>query len=392
MSAIKQIQKKHIPSLSDLPKIYFEKGKNQLHKFIMIKLNGGLGTSMGCKGPKSLIRVTNNDTFFDIINKQYIYDQKVYQTSFPIYFMNSFNTDQETKSALNTTKMKSFLQDRIPRLVASTKLPFEANHSSSAWCPPGHGNVFLSLLNRGILEHAMNKGQEYAFISNSDNLGATLDLSILGYMVEKKSPFIMEVTPKTQLDVKGGALIKVKSKMQLLERAQVASEDVAMFEDISTFQLFNTNNIWVHLPTLYDLLTTNKLQLPTIVNKKNIDGTDCIQLETAMGSAISCIEGASAICVARDRFYPVKKTSDLLLLRSDLFKQNEAGRLYRVTPNKSLPKINLSKEYDSLAYFENVFKEIPSLQNVTSLTIKGPQKINKSLVLDGDEILSSPRK
>lgn len=41
-----------------------------LNKLVVVKLNGGLGTSMGCKGPKSLIGVRNENTFLDLTVQQ----------------------------------------------------------------------------------------------------------------------------------------------------------------------------------------------------------------------------------------------------------------------------------------------------------------------------------
>lgn len=44
--------------------------KDRLNKLVVIKLNGGLGTSMGCKGPKSVIPVRNDLTFLDLTLQQ----------------------------------------------------------------------------------------------------------------------------------------------------------------------------------------------------------------------------------------------------------------------------------------------------------------------------------
>jgi len=48
-----------------------------------------------------------------------------------------------------------------------------------SWYPPGHGDVYESFYNSGLLEQLLNDGKEYVFISNIDNLGATVDISIL---------------------------------------------------------------------------------------------------------------------------------------------------------------------------------------------------------------------
>lgn len=76
-------------------------------------------------------------------------------------------------------------------------------------------------------------GKEYMFVSNSDNLGAGVDLNILNFLLspgEKKSPeFLMEVTDKTRADVKGGTLINYDGKLRLLEIAQVPKDHVIKY-------------------------------------------------------------------------------------------------------------------------------------------------------------------
>jgi len=44
--------------------------RDMLNKLVVLKLNGGLGTSMGCKGPKSIISVRNELTFLDLTVQQ----------------------------------------------------------------------------------------------------------------------------------------------------------------------------------------------------------------------------------------------------------------------------------------------------------------------------------
>jgi UDP-N-acetylglucosamine pyrophosphorylase len=44
------------------------------------------------------------------------------------------------------------------------------------WCPPGHGDLYTALYGSGKLDELLADGVKYMFVSNSDNLGATLDL------------------------------------------------------------------------------------------------------------------------------------------------------------------------------------------------------------------------
>lgn len=54
-----------------------------MNKLVVVKLNGGLGTSMGCKGPKSLISVRNENTFLDLTVQQIEVGTPFYATSSP---------------------------------------------------------------------------------------------------------------------------------------------------------------------------------------------------------------------------------------------------------------------------------------------------------------------
>ena len=51
--------------------------KEFLSKLVVVKLNGGLGTSMGCTGPKSLISVRSGLNFLDLTVQQIEHLNKV---------------------------------------------------------------------------------------------------------------------------------------------------------------------------------------------------------------------------------------------------------------------------------------------------------------------------
>ena len=183
---------------------------------MVIKLNGGLGTSMGCQGPKSTITVRDDLTFLDLIIRQLENINMAFDSNVPLVLMNSFNTDEETNKIINKynhirVKIYTFNQSRYPRIDKDSLLPITrsaaTNSDLEAWYPPGHGDIYESLHNSGLLKMFIDEGKEYMFVSNSDNLGATVDLNILDFLLNppnaKKSPeFLMEVTDKTRADVK----------------------------------------------------------------------------------------------------------------------------------------------------------------------------------------------
>ena len=189
--------------------------------------------------------------------------------------------------------------------------------------PPGHGDLFESLHHSGTLDKLIAEGKEYLFIANVDNLGATVDTAILQHMVKSGAEFIMEVTDKTKADIKGGTLIQYENSIRLLEIAQVPAEHVDDFKSIKKFKIFNTNNLWVSLKAIKRVVENSELAMEIIVNHKSTDsGEKVIQLETAVGAAIKHFKGSHGINVPRTRFLPVKSTSDLFLITSDLYKLN----------------------------------------------------------------------
>ena len=205
----------------------------------------------------------------------------------------------------------------------------------------------------------------------------------------KNLDFLMEVTPRTELDRKGGSVCFQDKALSLLERVQVASNQLAIFEDISYFQYFNTNTIWVRIEAIKEAIEHDRLQLPVMINHKMVHQTEVIQFETAMGAAIRCFKNSACIHVERDRFFPVKKTSDLLLLQSNLVTKSEHGML-KWQQKKELPTIHLSHEYQTITGYESLVKQVPDISKLRELTVKGPVIFNQALRLSGKVSIINP--
>jgi UTP--glucose-1-phosphate uridylyltransferase len=374
-----------------------------LSKLVVIKLNGGLGTSMGCQGPKSTITVRDDLTFLDLIIRQLETINLAYDTNVPLVLMNSFNTDEETGKVIMKyghikVKIYTFNQSRYPRVDKDSLLPIAKSSALKsdleAWYPPGHGDIYESLHNSGLLNMFIDEGKEYMFVSNSDNLGATVDLNILNFLCnppnDKKSPeFLMEVTDKTRADVKGGTLINYEGKLRLLEIAQVPKDHVDEFKSISKFKIFNTNNLWVNLKAVQRVLEDETLHMEIIVNPKVLDtGINVIQLETASGAAIKSFNGALGINVPRSRFLPVKTTSDLVLIMSNLFIQKK-GLLEMNTLRSfnAVPLIKLGSGFTKVNECLKRFGSIPNCIELDHLTVSGDVTFGKGVILRGTVII-----
>jgi len=233
------------------------------------------------------------------------------------------------------------------------------------------------------------------FVSNSDNLGASLDMKILTYFAQKGAPFMMECCERTESDKKGGHLAVRNSDSHLIlrESAMCADEDEAAFQDTTKYRFFNTNNLWIRLDKLKEIIDKSGgfIPVPMIKNKKTVDPKDdssqkVIQLETAMGAAIECFDGATAIVVPRTRFAPVKKCNDLLLLRSDAYVIVDNKPVLNPECGGRAPVIDLdSKLYKLVGALEEATKGgIPSLVKCTRLTIKGLVRMSRKTKFVGD--------
>ena len=392
--------------LSDIS-IGEEQAAEALAGTVMIKLNGGLGTSMGMDRAKSLLPVRDGRTFLDLIVAQVRAARARYGAKLPLLFMNSFRTHVDTLAALAPYDDLAvdglgldFVQSQEPKLLADDLTPVEwPADPSLEWCPPGHGDLYTSLVSSGVLDRLVGLGYRYASISNSDNLGAAPNGTIAGWFAASGAPYAAEVCRRTAADRKGGhlAIRKADGRLILRDTAQTASDEMAYFTDEHRHPYFHTNNLWFDLQALADILAERNavLGLPMIKNVKTVDPSDStspevIQIESAMGAAIEVFEGATAIGVGRERFLPVKTTNDLLLLRSDVYEVASDGRL--IQRQTSAPLVDLDPRfYKTIAGFDKRFPDdAPSLKQAQRLRVEGDWTFNAGVSVVGDVTLTDP--
>ncbi len=373
-----------------------------LRQLVVIKLNGGLGTSMGLQKAKSLLEIKPGVTFLDLIVRQIKALRKDSSNGVRLLLMNSFSTSADTMRYLKRYAEDGFaetaevelMQNKVPKLRQDTLEPVQMpQHPELEWCPPGHGDLYASLAGSGRLDELLARGVRYAFVSNSDNLGAQVDPGFLAWFARSGAPFVMEVTRRTEADKKGGHLARRKKDGQLILRevAQCPPEDIPHFQDLSRHRFFNTNNLWIRLDSLKQLMQEHKgvIPLPIICNSKHADprdpsSPDVFQLETAMGAALQCFTGAAAVCVPRSRFFPVKTCSDLLLLRSDAVEIDAAGRMFLAPECDGVAPVvqldpTLYKLVDSLEPLG-----VPSLKHVRHLSVRSEHHFSPGEPLIGD--------
>ena len=401
----------NLPHFDSLPNDSVQGGEG-FNQLAVIKLNGGLGTGMGLDRAKSLIRVKDDDTFLDFIARQILYLREAGRApNLAFYLMNSFSTQQDTLDylrkypALATAGKLDFLQSKAPKLDAQTLEPVSwPADPDLEWCPPGHGDIYPSMLGSGLLDRLLARGVNYLFVSNADNLGATVDSKLLGYFAGSGCSFLMEVAERTGADRKGGHLARRSGDGQLLlrESAQTPRADAGPFQDIERHRYFNTNSLWIRLDHLQTEMIRRggALPLALITNTKTVDPRDArspkvLQLECAMGAAIECFEKSGAVVVPRSRFAPVKTTSDLLALRSDAYRVTEDFRLVLDSSRRGQPPlVELDENYfKMLADFEaRLTHGAPSMIGCESLKVAGNVSFAKGVVLRGKVALTNPAK
>ena len=400
----------HVPSFHDVYEtINHEKAVDAFSKTAFIKLNGGLGTSMGLERAKSLLPVRRHKArqmrFIDIIIGQVLTARVKLGVKLPLTFMNSFRTSADTIRVLN--RNHKFTQEEVPIEIVQhrePKLNEETGEPASfpdnpelEWCPPGHGDLFSTIWESGLLDTLQSQGFEYLFISNSDNLGARPSRTLAQHFENTGAPFMVEVATRTYADRKGGHIVRDKATGRLLlrEMSQVHDDDKADAQNIDKHPYFNTNSIWVRIDALQEKLAeyNGVLPLPVIRNMKTVDPTDSsstsvVQLETAMGAAISLFEGAICVQVDRMRFLPVKTTDDLFIMRSDRFHLTDSYEME--DGNYIFPSVKLDpRYYKNIHDFDERFPySVPSLAAANSVTIEGDWTFGRDVVMFADAKLS----
>ena len=257
-----------------------------IRKTAVIKLNGGLGTSMGMERAKSLLCVRRGLSFLDIIARQVLHLRQQYDATLPLLFMNSFRTSADTMAALARYEdlpveglPLEFLQNKEPKLLAADLLPAAyPKDPDLEWCPPGHGDIYTALRGTGLLARLIDAGYRYVFVSNSDNLGGVPDARVAGWFAQSGAPFAIEAVRRTPSDRKGGhfARRKADGRIVLRESAQTVDADREALADLDRHKFCSTNNLWFDMQAMTEALDARGgiLGLPLIRNVKHLDPAD----------------------------------------------------------------------------------------------------------------------
>ena len=324
--------------------------------------------------------------------------------------MNSFSTDEQTKTMLSkyenhNIKFHTFKQHCFPRIDKHTLAPMPTGPMGSdtrdLWYPPGHGNVYAALSDSGLLDKLLQQGIEYIFISNIDNLGATIDLHIFYEIVCTDREICMEVTKRERQDVAGGTIFEYMGKPKLLEQRWVPPREWEKLVSVSSASMFNTNNIWVNLRAMkrqiahgieseilvrdVEVKNNTAIQLGKFDPFQVLDPNNCT-VETAAGSAIQEFEDSLICVVPRKRFLPVKTTDDLFGIQSDVFTVKH-GQLFLREERRLLlpvPTVKLGKHFRRVDdYLKRLSHGVPDILELEHLTVSGDVHFGQDVTLKG---------
>src|SRR3954452_20428100 len=205
-------------------------------KTVVVKLNGGLVTSMGMERAKSLLCVRRGLSFLDIIARQVLHLRKAHDVPLPLIFMNSFRTSADTLAALGRYADLAvdgvpleLMQNKEPKLLESDLTPVSwPKDPGLEWCPPGHGDLYTAISASGLARTLLDAGYRRLFISNADNLGAVAEPHVAGWFARSAAPFAIESVRRTPSDRKGGHLATRISDGRILlrESAQTLPGDL----------------------------------------------------------------------------------------------------------------------------------------------------------------------
>ena len=363
----------------------------------VIRLNGGLGTSMGMDRAKSLLPVRPGLSFLDIIVLQMLDLRRATGARLPLTFLHSFRTSADSLAALDAHDgIRSdevpieLYQNRVPKLLVDDLAPASwPADPELEWCPPGHGDIYTVMHDAGFLDLLADLGYRSVLVANSDNLGAVPDARMAGWFAGTGAPFALEAVRRTPSDRKGGHFARrnTDGRLILRETAQTPPDEAG---DIERHRFTSTNNLWFDIEAMRTALAERdgNLGLPVIVNRKTVDPTDpdspaVVQLETAMGAAIEVFEDSTTVAVGRDRFIPVKTTNDLLVVRSDCYALADGHRLVQTTDE--IPFVDLAKCYKTVDALDARFPGgAPSLANATSFVVQGDWTFGEGVTVVGD--------
>lgn len=276
---------------------------------------GGMATRMGGI-VKALAEVFDGRSFLDLRLAENRSASARAGRPVPLWLMTSEATHDALTEALAKAgapaHVACFRQDLSLRLNPDGSLFFDDEGKPSLHAT-GHGDLIDALRRSKLLDAFRANGGRYVWITNVDNLGASIDEAILGRFVEAAERGVdvqCEVCPKA--GDKGGIPVHAEGKLQVLEEFRLPPEF-----DPMTVDVFNTNTFLVRA----EPIAGANVPFTYFEVEKTVDGRPAIQFERLI-QEITAHLSSTYLRVPRDgaesRFLPVKDNEELVRRREDI--------------------------------------------------------------------------
>lgn len=275
----------------------------------VVILAGGMATRFGGV-VKAAVPVFDGKSFLEIKTSDVAQVSGHLDGAVPVYVMTSFATharitEHVAERGLSNggrLAITTFPQLVSLRLTREGTLFREPDGTLSPYAT-GHGDLTFALRRSGALSAFRARGGELLFMSNVDNLGATLDPAILGFHLDRGAKITAEVVRKEKGD-KGGAPARVDAVPQIVESFRFP----AAF-DQDAIPVFNTNTFVLDAAAI-----DRDFELPYYRVEKKVEGLTAIQFERLVGELTAFLPSAF-VEVHRDgvdgRFQPAKDPDEL---------------------------------------------------------------------------------
>lgn len=242
----------------------------------VLVLAGGMATRFGGV-VKSAVKVLRDRSFLDLKVADVAQESRERGVQVPAYVMTSFATHDRIVQQVSEEKLDAgasiqcFAQCVSLRLTPEGGLFHEADGTLSPYAT-GHGDLTFALRASGHLRRFRDGGGKLLFVSNVDNLGATLDVAILGAHLRSRAKVTAEVVRKEKGD-KGGAAALLDGRPQIVEAFRFPPAF-----DQDTIPLFNTNTFVLDAEAI-----DRDFDLTYFRVEKKVEGRTAIQFERLVG-------------------------------------------------------------------------------------------------------------
>lgn len=276
---------------------------------------GGMATRMGGV-VKALVSVWPGMRFLDFRLAEARTWAQRYQRPVPLWLMTSDATDEPLRAALAEVRRQenpedvaalsevhTFPQALSLRLRENGSL-FRDEEGAPSPYATGHGDLVDGLRASGLCERFVKAGGKYVWIANLDNLGATLDEALLGFVDQQHAKLAVEVCDKEPGD-RGGIPVHTAGKLQVLEEFRLPESF-----DASSVRSFNTNTFLIAA----DALQNTPFTWTYFDVAKKVDGQTVVQSERLLQEMTAHLD-TLYVRIPRSgvasRFLPVKDMAEL---------------------------------------------------------------------------------